>query len=198
MNFKEILEIKPKILKQEEREFYFENGYLLLESIVTNEWLDILRKTTNNKVELSKELTESNEIYDLDSGHTFNNPRLRRLSSPNDHDKNYWKYASEFLPTIVSDLLGPNVKFHHSKLNFKWSKGGAEVKWHQDIQFWPHTNYSPLTVGTYLYDCDISQGPLAVIPKSHNGPLYNQYENNEWTGCLSSNDEQKIDKKNVK
>ena len=53
------------------------------------------------------------------------------------------------------------MKFHHSKLNFKWAKGGEEVKWHYDISFWPHTNYSPLTVGTYLYDCGMDQGPLA-------------------------------------
>ena len=197
MKSEEILKIKPNILQQEDREFYFENGYLLLKSIVTDEWLNILRKTTNEKIEKSKELKESDEVYDLDKGHSYENPRLRRLSSPNDHDENYWNYASKFLPNIISDLVGPDVKFHHSKLNFKWSKGGAEVKWHQDIQFWPHTNYSPLTVGTYLYDCDLDQGPLAVIPKSHNGPLYNQYENDKWTGCLSSNDEKKINKDEI-
>ena len=197
MKIEEILKEKSKILKQEQREFYFENGYLLLKSIVPDEWLKILRNTTNEKIEISRKLEKSNDVYDLDTGHTYGNPRLRRLSSPNDHDNNYWKYASEFLPNIIADLVGPNVKFHHSKLNFKWSKGGAEVKWHQDIQFWPHTNYSPLTVGTYLYDCDLEQGPLAVIPKSHNGPLYNQYENGNWTGCLSDSDEEKINKSEV-
>lgn len=197
MKPEDVLKLKPTILKQEQREFYFEKGYLLLESIVPEKWLELLRSTTNNKIDESKKLTESNDVFDLDTGHSYDNPRLRRLSSPNDHDDNYWKYASEFLPKIIADLVGPNVKFHHSKLNFKWSKGGAEVKWHQDIQFWPHTNYSPLTVGTYLNDVDLDQGPLAVIPKSHNGPLYNQYENGNWTGCLSQSDEKKIDLNNV-
>ena len=153
MKSEEILKITPKILSQKQREFYFEEGYLLIESIVDEKWLDILRKTTDLMVEKSKKLSSSNDIFDLDKGHNPENPRLRRLSSPNDHHENYWNYASTFLPKIISDLVGPSVKFHHSKLNFKWSKGGAEVKWHQDIQFWPHTNYSPLTVGTYLYDC---------------------------------------------
>jgi len=197
MKPEDVLKFKPTILKQEQREFYFENGYLLLESIVPEKWLELLRSTTNNKIDESKKLTESNDVFDLDTGHSFDKPRLRRLSSPNDHDDNYWKYASEFLPKIIADLVGPNVKFHHSKLNFKWSKGGAEVKWHQDIQFWPHTNYSPLTVGTYLNDVDLDQGPLAVIPKSHKGPLYNQYENGNWTGCLSQSDEKNIDLNNV-
>ena len=192
MKTEDILNIEPKILNQKQREFYFENGYLLLESIVDQKWLETLIKTTDKKVDESRHLNKSNEIFDLDKGHTFENPRLRRLSCPNDHDENYWKFASEFLPLIVSDLVGPDVKFHHSKLNFKWSKGGEEVKWHQDIQFWPHTNYSPCTVGTYLYDCSLDQGPLGVIPKSHNGPLYDQYENGKWTGCLSKKDEKNI------
>ena len=34
MRSEEILNIKPKVLNQKQREFYFENGYLLLESII--------------------------------------------------------------------------------------------------------------------------------------------------------------------
>ena len=37
MKVDEILRHKPKVLTQDQREFYFENGYLLLESIVTKE-----------------------------------------------------------------------------------------------------------------------------------------------------------------
>jgi ectoine hydroxylase-related dioxygenase (phytanoyl-CoA dioxygenase family) len=89
----------------------------------------------------------------------------------------------------MADLVGPDVKFHHSKLNFKWAKGGEEVKWHQDITYWPHTNYSPLTAGLYLYDCGPDQGPLMVVPGSHNGELYSQYDDEgHWVGCLSDGD----------
>jgi hypothetical protein len=75
-----------------------------------------------------------------------------------DQHPEYWRYARDsLLADIAADLVGPDVKFHHSKLNFKWARSGAEVKWHQDIQYWPHTNYSPLTFGTYLYDCSMAQ-----------------------------------------
>jgi len=81
------------------------------------------------------------------------------------------------------------VKFHHAKLNFKWAEGGEEVKWHQDITFWPHTNYGVLTIGTYLYDCGPEQGPLGVIPGSHEGPLFNQFnDHDEWVGCIGERD----------
>ena len=77
---------------------------------------------------------------------------------------------------VVEDLIGPNIKFHHSKLNFKAPRGGEEVKWHQDIQFWPHTNYSPLTVGVFLEDVEAGMGNVGFLPGSHDGPLYDQYD----------------------
>ena len=102
----------------------------------------------------------------------------------------YWEFASQsVLADVAADLVGSDVKFHHSKLNFKWSEGGEEVKWHQDITYWPHTNYSPLTIGTYLYDVDDDQGPLAGVAGSHNGPLFDQYNGSgQWVGCIAEQD----------
>ncbi len=195
MTPEQVLAIEPKILTQAQREFYFENGYLLVEKVLSDEWLDKLRRATDEKVDESRAISKSDAKWDLDDGHSAESPRLRRLSSPNDHHPSYWEYASKsVVPDIVADLVGPDVKFHHSKLNFKWAKGGDEVKWHQDIGFWPHTNYSPLTVGTYIYDCGADQGPLMVMPESHKGELYNQYNaKDEWIGCLNSADEAKLD-----
>lgn len=190
MKPEDILNLGSFVLSQAQREFYFENGYLLVENAINQDWLKRLRDTIDEVVDETRTLTESDKKWDLESGHTADNPRLRRLSSPNDHHSVFWEYASQSpILDIVSDLVGPDVKFHHSKLNFKWAKGGEEVKWHQDIQFWPHTNYSPLTVGTYIYDCDETQGPLGVIPKSHAADLYDQYDDKgKWTGCLSDED----------
>jgi len=68
------------------------------------------------------------------------------------------------------------------------------VKWHQDIQFFPHTNYNVLTIGCYLADTDMNNGPLAVLKGSHNEPLYDQYDaDGNWTGMLSDEDAAKVD-----
>ena len=172
MKTSEILKHPSLVLTSEQRHFYFDNGYLLLEKIVPKQMLERLRKVTNEMVDQSRGIMVSDEVWDLEKGHTSKSPRLRRLTSPNDQHEIYWEYASsELIGNIVADLVGPDVKFHHSKLNFKWARGGEEVKWHQDIQFWPHTNYSPLTVGLYLYDCSHEQGPLVVLPGSHKGEL---------------------------
>ena len=181
----EVLAHEPRVLTQEQREFYFANGYLLVEAVVDGDWLERLRAATDEMVDRSRALTRSDRIFDLEPGHTADAPRLRRLTSPVDHHPEYWAFASEsVLPDIMADLVGPDVKFHHSKLNFKWAKGGEEVKWHQDITYWPHTNYSPLTAGLYLYDCGPDQGPLMVVPGTHDGELFSQYDDAGRVGRL--------------
>jgi ectoine hydroxylase len=185
-----ILSIRPTVLSQAQRESYFEHGYLLLESIVPMEWVEKMRLATDEWVAKSRAIEKSDAIFDLEPGHSAATPRLRRLSSPVEHDLRYWQYAKDsLLADIVSDLVGPDVKFHHSKLNFKWAEGGEEVKWHQDIQYWPHTNYTPLTVGTYLHDVGPEQGPLGVVPGSHLGELYDEYnDKDQWVGCIADKD----------
>ena len=84
--------------------------------------------------------------------------------------------------------------FHHSKLNFKWYDESDTVKWHQDIQFFPHTNYNVITIGCYLADTDMNNGPLAALRGSHNEELYSQYDaDGNWTGMLSDDDAAGID-----
>jgi len=196
MTPEQVLSHPPRVLTQAQREFYFSEGYLLLPKILPAEWLARLRAATDELVERSRKVSKADAVWDLEPGHSAATPRLRRVSAPVDQHPAYWDYVSQSLVAdIVADLVGPDVKFHHSKLNFKWARGGEEVKWHYDIAFWPHTNYSPLTVGTYLYDCGMDQGPLQVLPKSHLiEPMLSQYdENGRWSGCLSEADVAKLD-----
>ena len=196
MTPEQILSIPPRVLTQKQREFYFAEGYLLVEKAIDDRWLARLRAATDELVERGRAVTKSDTVFDLEPGHRADAPRLRRVSNPVEQHPVYWEYCVDSpMPDIVADLVGPDVKFHHSKLNFKWAQGGEEVKWHYDISFWPHTNYSPLTVGTYLYDCGMEQGPLGVLPRSHLiDPMLSQYDaKGNWTGCLSEADCAKLD-----
>lgn len=196
MKPEEILRIPPRILTQAQREFYFREGYLLLERVIDEAWLAKLRAATEELVERSRAVTRSDHVFDLEPDHRPEAPRLRRVSNPVEHHPVFWEYCVKSpIGDIVADLVGPNVKFHHSKLNFKWAKGGEEVKWHYDIAFWPHTNYSPLTVGTYIYDCGPDNGPLMVLPRSHElEPMLSQYDDQgRWIGCLRDDDLRRLD-----
>jgi hypothetical protein len=192
----EVLKNKPQFISRKQHESYFDNGYLLIENAINSQTLSKLKDITAQAIDDSRQVVQSDATWDLESGHCSDNPRLRRLTSPNDYDDTYWGYASsESITEILSDLIGPDIKFHHSKLNFKWAGGGEEVKWHQDISFWPHTNYTPCTVGLYLEDCNDEQGPLGIIAGSHKGPLFDQYnKDNQWIGCLSDEDVMQLDR----
>ena len=190
MKKKEILAYRPKILTQDQRELYFAEGYLLIQGFLEDRWLERLWEVTEDFIRQSKVDNPSKKVFDVEPSHSAQVPRLRRLINPVDTHPVFAEFALEGpVVDLVEDLVGPHVKYHHSKLNFKWSEGGEEVKWHQDIQYWPHTNYSPLTIGVYLSDVDEEMGPLGVIPGSHQGKLYDLYNSeNEWTGALSGAD----------
>jgi ectoine hydroxylase-related dioxygenase (phytanoyl-CoA dioxygenase family) len=115
---------------------------------------------------------------------------VRRLRTLVDRHADFWGFASESpLADIAADLVGPDVKFHSSKLNYKWPGPGEIVKWHQDIPAWPHTNYSPVTLGVYLGDVEAAAGPLTCIPGSHRGPIFvHRDERGAWTGSVSDQD----------
>lgn len=181
---------QQSVLTPLEREQYESAGYLHLDSWVGAEWLAKLRSASAGFVEDSRALTESNRALDLDVGHTAEHPRLRRLTSPVDRHETFRSFALEGpAAQLACALLGGSARYHHSKLNYKWADGGAEVKWHQDIQFWPHTDFTPLTIGVYLDDVDEEMGPMGVLSGSHRGPLFDMYAaDGTWAGALSDED----------
>lgn len=194
MKPEQILACPPRVLTQEQREFYFERGYVSVESLVSDEWLERLREVTAEFIEKSRGVDGSDGDYDVADGHSPESPRIRRLKMPDRQHPVYWEFAADVIADVAADLVGPDVVFHHSKLNFKWDAGSDDVKWHQDIQFYPHTNYSPLTIGAYLADTSMDDGPLMVLPGSHDGPLYDQYDGGgNWVGCLSAEDSAGLD-----
>jgi ectoine hydroxylase-related dioxygenase (phytanoyl-CoA dioxygenase family) len=48
-------------------------------------------------------------------------------------------------------------------------------------------------MGIYLHDVGLEQGPLRVLPGSHNGELFDLYDDAKWVGCLSDADIARLD-----
>ncbi len=191
MTPEDIINHPPIILSEEERKRYFSEGYTSSPAITPPELLKKIQQMSADFLEKSRELEASNEFFDLGPNHSSQTPHVRRLRRPVDAHPFFWELAtSEFLTGIAADLVGPDVKFHSAKLNYKWPGGGEIVKWHQDIPAWPHTNYSPVTIGIYLDDVTTQTGPLACVPGSHNGKIFSHYDLNEnWTGSIRPDEE---------
>ena len=178
----DVLKYPTRSITSEQREAFFANGSLVLESFIGNDWLARLRHAASKSIESARHVTENNATYVLESGHSPEAPALRRLNSPVCNHPDFWRFARESsIVELAADLCGPHVKFYHSKLNFKWPHVGQKFDWHQDIPAWPHTDYSPVTIGLYLEDCGVEQGPLMAINGTHRGDLHSMYdENHNW------------------
>jgi len=184
-----------KALTEAQTRSYQEDGFLGLDAFVDGAWLSKLQQVTQQMIEESRTVAQSNDKFDVEPDHTAEMPRLRRLMKPQDHDQVYADFAMNGpIVDIAEDLLGPDLKFHHGKLNYKWSGGGAEIKWHQDIPFWPHTAYNVLTIGVALDDIDDQMGPMGVVAGSHKGPIYDHYNRDgNWCGYIDDADVADID-----
>ncbi|QDC08328.1 phytanoyl-CoA dioxygenase family protein [Oceanicola sp. D3] len=177
------------MLTQDQKEFYDENGYLMVEDVVTPDQLAKLQTITREMIDAARPLKESDERYDLDEGHTAENPRLTRIKLPHMQNPYFWEILTQSRVTeVLNGLLGPNTLINTSKLNTKAPGGGAAVEWHQDWAFYPHTNDDLLAFGLMLEDVDEANGPLMVIPGSHKGPVLSHHVNGVFAGAVNPDD----------
>lgn len=177
------------MLSPEQKAFYAEHGYLMVENAVTPAELARAQAITRDLIERSRQVTESNEAYDLDAGHSPESPRLTRIKLPHKRDPFFWDLLRHSRITeVLTDLLGPDTTLLTSKLNTKAPGGGAAVEWHQDWAFYPHTNDDLLAFGLMLEDVTPDNGPLMVIPGTHRGPILDHRTNGVFCGAIDPDD----------
>jgi ectoine hydroxylase-related dioxygenase (phytanoyl-CoA dioxygenase family) len=178
---------------------YHQDGYLAVPRVIDGAQVDALRRVTDGFVERSRGAARSDAVFDLDPRHTAAAPVLRRIKNPADNDPLYrWAAFDSPIPDIVAQLIGPSIRFHHSKLNMKGSLIGAAVEVHQDAAFYPHSNDDVLAVGLLLDDASAANGAMAVLPGSHRGPIYTHYDGQgRFVGCLRDDDVARLDRRHA-
>ena len=177
------------VLSKDEINFYNDQGYLLVEDVISENQHKEMLALVDGFFEKSKMIRENDNIFDLEDGHSSDNPRLKRIKQPHQHSQFFWDIIKESkIEEILRDLLGENVSLKTSKLNTKAPGGGAAVEWHQDWAFYPHTNDNVLALGLMLNDVDIDNGPLMVIPESHKGPVLSHFNNGVFCGAIDPDD----------
>jgi phytanoyl-CoA hydroxylase len=174
------------MLSQPQIKFYNDKGYLLVEDAVSRDQLSRMRDIAYCFIEKSRAVSVSDDVFDLDDGHSPQSPKLTRIKLPHKQHPYFWEVAkSSGITQVLRQLLGPNVLLQTSKLNTKAPDGGAAVEWHQDWAFYPHTNDDVLATGIYLDDCDLDNGPLMVVPGSHKGPTFDHHADGRFCGAMN-------------
>ena len=172
---------------------FWKDGYLMVEDVVDDNLLNAMRSDFADWVTESRTHSESygtivdgRSRFDLEPGHNADVPALRRVNAPVEVSDAY--YAAMFdsrMTACVADLIGPNVKFHHSKINSKLPGGQTEVKWHQDFPFTPHSNDDLVTALLMIDEVTEENGPLEVLPGSHKGDIHGLWHNGVFTGAVA-------------
>ena len=177
------------MLSQTQVDFYHENGYLTVDRVFSSSETADLQRVTEELVEKSRSVTEHTNLYDLEPGHTPDDPKVRRLKSPIDHHDLYARtIRHDGLLDIVAELIGEWIRTNGNKLNMKSADYGSPVEWHQDWAFYPHTNDDVLAVGVCIDEMNEANGALLVIPGSHKGPTYDHHQHGRFCGAVTDPD----------
>jgi ectoine hydroxylase-related dioxygenase (phytanoyl-CoA dioxygenase family) len=155
---------------------YQRDGVIVVPEVLGADTLSRVRSVIAELVAGSAKTLEHTDVYDLEPGHTAENPRVRRIKTPH-------KVHKIFDEIVRSEpVLAILKKLHGSKLNMKSAQYGSPVEWHQDWAFYPHTNDDVLAIGVLLDDCDLANGPMLVTPGTHNREVWNHHGDD---GCFA-------------
>ncbi len=167
---------------------YRRDGYVVVEGLLSDNTIATLRAKTDAWIAQSREVAETDDVFELGEGHTSGAPRLERIKAPHAVDPAFFDLIREpALVEVMTALLGPDVRLQNSKLNIK-STGGAAVEWHQDWAFYPHTNDDVLAVGVMLDDMTLENGPLMIVPGSHTGRIYDHHSEGYFCGAIADDE----------
>ena len=181
------------ILTQHQKNQFWNNGFLVVENAVDDSQLENLKKTFSNWVEESRnhkddygETMDGRPRFDLQPGHSFDVPGLRRIQSPEEISEVFADVMRNGRPVdMCAELIGQGIRFHHGKVNSKLPGTATKVNFHQDFPFEPMTNDDMITCLLFIDDVTLQNGPLEVVPGTHKGPLYSHWHNGVFTGSVS-------------
>ncbi|MFD0960791.1 phytanoyl-CoA dioxygenase family protein [Paenibacillus chungangensis] len=159
------------MITAEDVQFYKENGYLLVREVFNKSEVEemreaidgIIRKAADAK--LDRNAAWSNDFIPPEE--------LKKLVLKGFHDVHYQHAAftraavHPRMAAVLSQLIGPNVQLHHSKMLVKPPEKGAAFPMHQDAPYFPHANHTMLAGSVHLDDADLENGCLSVVPGSH-------------------------------
>ena len=182
------------VLTEAQKTDFWRDGFLVAENAVTPDQLQAMRQMMAEWAEESRPHTkpygpptiDGRPRFDMGAEHSADQPALRRINNPSDLYGPFQEAMEKSAMTeMVNELIGPNLKFHHCKINQKLPGAATEVHYHQDFPFTPHTNDDIVTALLMLDDVDEENGCLKVVPGSHKGPVHSLFDGDTFIGRMA-------------
>lgn len=184
---------EPSFLSPEQIDRFWRDGWLIAPNAVSADQLNALQTDFDQWWDASREheapwdtdTVDGRPRFDMAAGHCAEQPMLRRVNDPIAISPAYLDVArNSAMVDGIADLIGPNVRFHHSKINAKLPGSDTAVKWHQDFAFTPHTNDDVVTALLMVTDVTKDNGALEVLSGSHTGPIHPIWHGGVFTGAV--------------
>lgn len=158
-------------ISDEQVSFFEEQGFLMVPGMFTQSEVNTLLK------EMGEVIKEDCPRRILEK-----NGSVRSFFAPNLTNEVFDKTARyKTLLSAASKLLGGPIYLHQSKINSKAAMVGDWWEWHQDYTYWKKDDGMPeanvLTAMIFLNPVTEFNGPLLLIPKSHQAGVVDEAEN---------------------
>lgn len=152
-------------------EFFQEHGYYHAKGLFQADEVAALARDFDL---ITAQLTASGEEVDAtwDGGET---QKIGRATDSILHTHNVQKYSRTWLNAflnerfldVVSEIVGPDIILHHSKLFQKPSENGSPFPMHQDWPYFPTIKDTMIAGIIHVSDATDEMGCLRVYPGSH-------------------------------
>ncbi len=173
-------------LSPEQVSFFRREGYLIVENVLGTEGLARADAAVREIVEEQRALGDAPTKLEWEPELVGGERIARRIYHPVDTHPAFEAAAlSDEVLDRVESVFGPDLQFHHSKLNIKPAKVGSVVEWHQDFAYFPHTNTDLLACLIYLDDANEENGCLQVMPRQHEGRAIGHTVNGGFAGKIT-------------
>jgi ectoine hydroxylase-related dioxygenase (phytanoyl-CoA dioxygenase family) len=164
------------MLTREQLDFYHENGYLLVEGLLTGEEAASLRRECHALADRLSAQTNIDATWGAARAAVAEAKETKIY-----HCHNVQFYSAAFTRLLVheglmeaaSQIIGsPNVQLHHTKMFIKPPEKGSPFPMHQDHPYFPHARHSMIAAILFFDDAPEEKGCVRVVPGSHKlGPL---------------------------
>lgn len=163
--------MKTSVFTPEQVKFFEDQGYLVVEDLIPQEWVEEIRQDLKGIHERMAEAVP--EGVHVSWEHEVD-PKIQRKIKQLMHAElvspalNRLVRAPHVLDRVEA-LIGPEISLYHCKLLMKSARGGTITPWHQDYSYWVQEGNKPLMVNCMVQidDSTLQNGCLQVVPGSH-------------------------------
>jgi ectoine hydroxylase-related dioxygenase (phytanoyl-CoA dioxygenase family) len=173
-------------LTQEQKEHFWEQGYLLVENVLSTDVVETLRRACDRLTAQAQGLTESTDRFMLKAFDSGGGNLVQQVAEPHELGAEWMTLARDpAILDVVEGLIGPNIQLYYSMLMMKPPRQGFTAPWHQDFAFFVHNRTDILACMVAIDDATHENGCLRVIPGSHKLGLLNHFKDGRFLGVLA-------------